>query len=127
MFLIVKKDRRKTKVIIRKQSDIDLALETLNILDSEEEITEIEPESDNEDTILDYSAPDIENSDEEIFEDIENLDQNFSWILIWILRYQQRYKLGDTATESLVKFIYFLLTDLNQNKFKNFLPSLYLA
>ena len=126
-FLVVKKDRKKTKVIIREQSDIDLALETLNASDSEEEITEVEPESDDEDTILDYSAPDIENGDEEIFEDIENLDQDFGWILIWILRYQQRYRLADTATESLVKFMHFLLTDLNQNKFKNFPPSLYLA
>ena len=77
-FLVVKKDRRKTKVIIREQSDIDLALETLNASDSEEEITEVEPKSDDEDTILDYSAPNIENGDEEIFEDIENLDQDFS-------------------------------------------------
>ena len=81
-FLVVKKDRRKTKVIIREQSDIDLALETLNASDSEEEITEVEPESDDEDTILDYSASDIENGDKKIFEDIENLDQDFSWILI---------------------------------------------
>ena len=43
------------------------------------------------------------------------------------MRYQQRYRLADTATESLVKFMHFLLTDLNQNKFKNFPPSLYLA
>ena len=126
-FLVVKKDRKKTKVIIREQSDIDLALETLNASDSEEEITEVEPESDDEDTILDYSAPDIENGDEKIFEDIENLDQDFGQILIWILRYQQRYRLADTATESLIKFMHFLLTDLDQNQFKNFPPLLYLA
>ncbi|CAG8764433.1 25809_t:CDS:2, partial [Racocetra persica] len=87
---------------------------------------EIEPESD-EKIIIDYSAPDIENGDEEEFEHIDNLDNSFGWILIWILRYQQRYWLPDIATESLVKFIHFLLTDFNQDQFKNFPKSLYLA
>ncbi|CAG8699229.1 34304_t:CDS:1, partial [Racocetra persica] len=40
-------------------------------------ITEIEPESDDEDTILDYSASDINSSNEENFEDIRNLNQDF--------------------------------------------------
>ncbi|CAG8843549.1 6938_t:CDS:1, partial [Racocetra persica] len=80
-------------------------------------ITEIEPESDDEDTILDYLASDIDSSNEENFEDIRNLNQDFGWILIWILRYQQRYRLADITTESLIKFIYFLLTYLDQNQF----------
>ncbi|CAG8830483.1 26763_t:CDS:1, partial [Racocetra persica] len=38
---------------------------------------EIEPESDDEKTIIDYSAPDIENRDEEEFEHIDNFDNSF--------------------------------------------------
>ncbi|CAG8849128.1 8715_t:CDS:1, partial [Racocetra persica] len=91
------------------------------------EVAEIEPDSDDEETIMDYSASDIENEDEEEFEHIDNLDNSFGWILIWILRYQQRYRLPDTATESLVKFIHYLLTYLDQDQFKNFSKSLYLA
>ncbi|CAG8673698.1 8803_t:CDS:2, partial [Ambispora leptoticha] len=70
---VTKKDKKKTKAIIREQPDIDIVLETLDISDYEE-IAEIEPESNDEETIIDYSAPDIESRDEEIFEDIENLE-----------------------------------------------------
>ncbi|CAG8768136.1 24254_t:CDS:1, partial [Racocetra persica] len=38
---------------------------------------EIEPESDDEETIMDYSAPDIENGDEKKFDHIDNLDNSF--------------------------------------------------
>ncbi|CAG8783179.1 15208_t:CDS:1, partial [Racocetra persica] len=38
---------------------------------------EIEPESDNKETIIDYSVPDIENEDEEEFKHIDNLDNSF--------------------------------------------------
>ncbi|CAG8764577.1 9241_t:CDS:2, partial [Gigaspora rosea] len=99
---------------------------TLNISNYEEEVAEIEPESDDEETIMDYSAPDIEKEDE-VFENIDNLDNSFGWILIWILRYQQRYRLPDTATESLVKFMHYLLTYLDNDQFNNFPESLYLA
>src|SRR5260363_414499 len=126
-FLVNKKDKKKAKSIIRELPDIDIILETLNISDYEEEVAEIEPKSDNEETIMDYSAPDIENGDEEVFKNIDNLDNSFGWILIWILRYQQRYRLPDTATESLVKFMHYLLTYLDQDQFNNFPESLYLA
>ena len=89
-FLVTKKDRKKAKAIIREQPDIDIILESLNLSDYEE-VAEIEPESDDEKSMLDYSAPDVEDEDKEIFEDIDNLDNSFGWILIWILRYQQRY------------------------------------
>ncbi|CAG8628916.1 31134_t:CDS:1, partial [Racocetra persica] len=38
---------------------------------------EIEPESDNKEPIIDYSAPNIENRDEEEFKHIDNLDNSF--------------------------------------------------
>ncbi|CAG8768385.1 14712_t:CDS:1, partial [Cetraspora pellucida] len=113
--------------IIREQPYIDLVEENLAISDYDKEVIEIEPESDNEDIILDYSAPDIESSEEEIFEDIGNYNKRFNWILIWILKYKQRYQLPDTATDTLLKFIHYLLTYLNQNQFTNFPKSLYLV
>ncbi|CAG8837884.1 36393_t:CDS:2, partial [Racocetra persica] len=51
-------------------------------------------ESDDEETIIDYFASDIENGNEKEFEHINNLDNSF---------------------------------DLDQDQFKNFLKSLYLA
>ncbi|CAG8547761.1 31473_t:CDS:1, partial [Racocetra persica] len=38
---------------------------------------EIESESDNEETIMDYSASNIENGDEKEFKHIDNLDNSF--------------------------------------------------
>ncbi|CAG8830878.1 25195_t:CDS:1, partial [Gigaspora rosea] len=75
-FIVEKKDKKKAKTIIREQPDINIILETLNISDYEEEVAEIEPENDDEKTIMDYSAPDIENEDE-VFENIDNLDNSF--------------------------------------------------
>ncbi|CAG8604084.1 3846_t:CDS:2 [Dentiscutata heterogama] len=50
---------------------------TLNISNNEEEVAEIEPDSDNEETIMDYSASNIENKDNEEFKHIDNLDNSF--------------------------------------------------
>ncbi|CAG8541091.1 2110_t:CDS:2, partial [Scutellospora calospora] len=61
--------------------DIVLVLENLNIFDQNEEvISEInKPESDNEkeEFILNYSAPNINISNNNRFESIKNLDRNF--------------------------------------------------
>ncbi|CAG8683738.1 16697_t:CDS:1, partial [Cetraspora pellucida] len=71
------KDKRKKKAIIREQPYIDLVEENLATSDYDEEVIEIEPESDDEDIMLDYSTPDIKSSEEEIFEDIGNHDKRF--------------------------------------------------
>ncbi|CAG8748238.1 16113_t:CDS:1, partial [Dentiscutata heterogama] len=75
-FLVTKNKRKKMKAIIREQPDIDIVLEILNISNNEE-VAEIEPNSDDEETIIDYSASDIENEDKEEFEYIDNLDNSF--------------------------------------------------
>ena len=31
-----------------------------------------------------------------------NIDQGFAWIVYWILKYQERYRLFDVATNSLI-------------------------
>ncbi|CAG8816229.1 30165_t:CDS:1, partial [Racocetra persica] len=40
-------------------------------------VAEIEPESDDKETIIDYSAPNIETRDEEKFKHIDNLNNSF--------------------------------------------------
>ncbi|CAG8730404.1 9658_t:CDS:1, partial [Dentiscutata heterogama] len=52
-------------------------LEILNISNNKEKVAEIEPNSDDEKTIIDYSASDIENKDKEKFEHIDNLNNSF--------------------------------------------------
>ncbi|CAG8793577.1 7615_t:CDS:1, partial [Cetraspora pellucida] len=51
--------------------------ENLATSDYDEKVIEIEPESDNEDIMLDYSTPDTKSSEKEIFEDIGNHDERF--------------------------------------------------
>ncbi|EXX58557.1 hypothetical protein RirG_196880 [Rhizophagus irregularis DAOM 197198w] len=50
-----------------------------------------------------------------------------SWILIWIFKYQARFRLPDVAIDSLVKFFQQLLMDADKTRFKDFLTSLYTA
>ncbi|CAG8806864.1 703_t:CDS:1, partial [Cetraspora pellucida] len=51
--------------------------ENLAISDYDKEVIEIEPESNNENIMLDYSTSDIKSSKKEIFEDIGNHDERF--------------------------------------------------
>ncbi|CAG8487019.1 10496_t:CDS:10, partial [Cetraspora pellucida] len=64
---------KKKKAIIREQPYIDLVEANLAISDYNGKVKEIEPESDYENIMLDYSTPDIESSEEEIFKDIGNM------------------------------------------------------
>ncbi|CAG8545876.1 4355_t:CDS:2, partial [Dentiscutata heterogama] len=65
------------KAIIREQPYIDIVFKTLNISDNKEEVAKIESNSNYEKTIIDYSAPNIENEDKKEFEHINNLDNSF--------------------------------------------------
>ena len=58
---------------------------------------------------------------------IINFNESFHWIVLWILLYQERYRLSDVATDSLVKFIRYLLILLDANIYKFFPTSLYMA
>ncbi|CAG8665416.1 7284_t:CDS:2 [Cetraspora pellucida] len=52
--------------------------ENLTTSNYNKEVIEIEFESNNKDIILDYLTPDIENSEEKIFKNIENHNERFS-------------------------------------------------
>ncbi|CAG8814514.1 2025_t:CDS:1, partial [Cetraspora pellucida] len=51
--------------------------ENLATLNYNKEVIEIDPKSNDEDIMLDYSTLDIKNSKEEIFKNIENYDERF--------------------------------------------------
>ncbi|GET66052.1 hypothetical protein GLOIN_2v1480991 [Rhizophagus irregularis DAOM 181602=DAOM 197198] len=72
----------------------------------------------------DYSPPPYQaNMDAE-----ENLiDDNFSWILLWIMNYRITYNIPETATESLIKFMKIVLNEISGENFRTFPDSLYLA
>ena len=48
-------------------------------------------------------------------------------IIIWVFKYQQRFRFSDMALEALIKFLCIILTRLNKSQFKNFPNSLYMA
>ncbi|CAG8795847.1 22729_t:CDS:1, partial [Cetraspora pellucida] len=52
--------------------------ENLATSDYDKEFIEIESKSNDKNIMLDYSTPDIESSEKEIFEDIGNYDKRFS-------------------------------------------------
>lgn len=58
-----------------------------------------------------------------------NTHVNFadSWILIWIFKFQARFRLSDVAIDSLIKFFRQILMEVDQRRFKDFPSSLYTA
>src|SRR5207249_688627 len=48
-------------------------------------------------------------------------------IVYWILKYQERYRLSDVATNLLIKFIRYLLISHDKNTYLTFPTSLYMA
>ena len=72
----------------------------------------------------DYSTPNYEPPQNE---EEPTIDGQFSWILLWIMNFRIRFNISETATESLVKFMKLVLTEIGGNEFTNFPSSLYLA
>src|ERR1044072_6048158 len=54
------------------------------------------------------------------------LEFNDSWILLWILKYQARFRLPDVTINSLIKFFQIVLSDADNERFKNFPTSSYM-
>src|SRR3984957_15950812 len=72
----------------------------------------------------DYSSPSYDFPDN-FNENLQNIDDD--WIIIFILRFQTRFRLSDTAIDTLIKFVKHVLTELDCNRFKNFPTSLHTA
>ncbi|PKY24949.1 hypothetical protein RhiirB3_439698 [Rhizophagus irregularis] len=77
--------------------------------------------------IEEFTAPDFNDleSDHEYFD--TNINFNDSWILLWIFKYQARFRIPDVAIESLIKFFRMVLLDTDQTRFENFPTSFYMA
>ena len=82
------------------------------VLDEEEIPIEqfIAPEND-----LEFEYPDT------------NINFADSWILIWIFKYQTRFRLSDVAIDSLIKLFRQVLMNADQTRFKDFPSSLHIA
>jgi hypothetical protein len=75
---------------------------------------------------MNFDAPELE-LDDVLNHLKERLDDNFSWIIIWILKYQERFRLSNVATDSLFKFFHYVLKNIDKNLFSTFPTSLYMA
>ena len=82
------------------------------------------PSEDDETPVEQFIAP--ENDLEFEYPDT-NVNLADSWILIWIFKYQARFRLSDVAIDSLIKFFQQMLTDADQMRFKDFPSSLHTA
>ena len=76
---------------------------------------------------VNFDAPESGYGDDDSDTPNINIDQGFAWIVYWILKYQKRYRLSDVATNSLIKFIRYLLIFHDKNTYSIFPTSLYMA
>src|SRR5207247_10733245 len=67
-----------------------------------------------------------DNESEFVYPD-KNVNFTGFWILIWIFKYQARFRLSDVAIDSLIKFFQQVLMDADQMRFKDFPSSLHTA
>src|SRR5581483_6828416 len=95
--------------------------------DEDEGDEDDDDEDDDEDNDIDFFAsPEIDSSDEVFV--MESLNDSVETeIILWVFKFQQRFRLSDTALEALIKFLHTLLTHLNKSQFNNFPTSLYIA
>ncbi|PKY56713.1 hypothetical protein RhiirA4_428451 [Rhizophagus irregularis] len=80
----------------------------------------------NEEEVL-GDDPEIDNSDFENLNNNTKLKFNDSWILLWIFKYQERFKLPDVAINSLIGFFNLVLKDADLQRFDKFPPTAHIA
>jgi hypothetical protein len=108
------------------------------------ERSESEPSTDNDsdDSVNNRDNDSVYNGPHEIFEDYScpplELFQNeivtssihnnqFLWILLWVMNFRKRFNVPETATETLIKFMKLVLTEVGSEDSSTFPESLYLA
>jgi hypothetical protein len=108
---------------------------TSELFTSDEELNttdESEPDSDNNNVNInteifeDYFPPDNEPFQDQIGPETTTNPQ-FLWIILWIMSFRKRFNIPEIATESLIKFIKLLLTEIGGSDFEEFPGSLYSA
>ena len=112
--------------MIEEDRDEDLELPVYSDSAAEEDY---QGSSDDENSFEQFTAPNLEDLLD--FGTVSDNDTKFSdswiWILLWIFKYQSRFRLPDTAIDSLIKFIRMILIDINPRVFKDFPTSSYMA
>ena len=108
------------------------SIKTLPILDEEtirsdssDEEDSFDETSDSDDDENPFSAPESSyDSDQDV---PTNMQTDCLWILIWIFKYQERFKLSDVAINSLIGFFSLVLKDADANRFNGFPSTAYMA
>src|SRR5437016_7120145 len=74
-----------------------------------------------------FVSPEIDDDNDEVFV-MESLNDAIdSEIIIWVFKFQQRFKLSDIALEALIKYLHTVLIRFNKQQFEEFPTSLYKA
>ena len=81
-----------------------------------------ESENNNSEFFEDYSCPSFEPFREP---NIAQTNNEFSWILLWIIKFRMRFNIPEIATESLLKFMKLVLEEVGCTTFENFPATLY--
>jgi hypothetical protein len=58
---------------------------------------------------------------------VRSVDINDSWILLWIFKFQERFRLSDVAINSLISFFGLVLKNIDPIRFKEFPSTEYMA
>ncbi|GBC39248.2 hypothetical protein GLOIN_2v1788017 [Rhizophagus irregularis DAOM 181602=DAOM 197198] len=92
--------------------------------ESDEDYRDSEDFEDDYEEEVNFASKDFDDGEPKL-PNINN--DNYTWIILWILQYQQRYKLPNVSIDSLFKFLRFFLLTVDENKFSSFPSSLYVA
>uniref|UniRef100_U9ULB8 Transposase domain-containing protein n=1 Tax=Rhizophagus irregularis (strain DAOM 181602 / DAOM 197198 / MUCL 43194) TaxID=747089 RepID=U9ULB8_RHIID len=71
-----------------------------------------------------FTAP-ASNYDYDSNQDNMDMDVDDLWILLWIFKFQERFRQSDVAIDTLIGFFSLVLKDANSHRFKKFPPTLY--
>src|SRR5256714_2154090 len=108
--LIIKKGKISDRVIENLLLDADD-----NDKDSEDrdpdEDSEVDEENDDYEEI-NFTSPDFDTNELKLSPNLNN--DTYIWVILWVLQYQQRYKLSNIA---LFKFLRFTLSTIDASKF----------
>ena len=108
---------------------------TLNKNDDDHYFDEENEEEDDDDDNMDqeeedegeniFASPKFDSDEVFVMESLN--DSLETEIILWLFKFQQRFRLTDMALEALIKFLHIILTRLNKSQFEKFPNSLYMA
>src|SRR3954471_22492847 len=104
----------KKSLIIKKEKISDRVIENLlldaNDNDKDSEDSENDEKNDDYEEI-NFASPDFDTNELKLPPNLNN--NTYIWVILWVLQYQQRYKLSNIAIDSLFKFLKFTLSTID--------------